>query len=553
MTTSSKLSETEFSDEDYKKALSQTVSDESFNDVALVQLTQTIGDDDGEAESSDEVKNSLLNTLDDHEFNHKFIDFYPDDENESLDQQAAHIDTDSDDWESAYDAIDDSTANNRLEESCVPGRYKVNAMLGSGKSGQIFAVQDNNLERNIAVKFMHPEKTDDFDSIQDFIQEGKTTAGLNHPGILPIHDMDFTDGALPFFSMRKIIALSLEEIIERSQKELHTRITTFTQRADIIIDVCEAVAYAHNKGVVHGDIKPGNIMHGSFADTMLLDWKTSTSTEDRLAENNKLIGTPIYMSPEQARRECCDQLSDIYCIGSTLLHVLTLRYPIFHKDPAVFWKLKREGEYQVVSANERENIPNALLAIAEKAMHKDRERRYQDVSNIRNDLMAYVSGNEHEMLAQISSPKKYLIPLVICAVLIIGTIAAFAIMQTSLNTISKDWPQSQSFDFNAGSDTTLNAQWSLSSPNKQAAEQWHIKEGALRTRAFGNSNSTASNIFHPTQTTDMKLHWSVLGYRATPDIVVFICGKHMDNAYSLRIDPKDTATLYLYKKGIMVS
>ncbi len=549
MTHDQVASTTETQSDNYRKALAQTVSDEAFSDVGLIKLTQTLADEAPAAtHASDGIKKALLDTLDDGAFDHKFIDFYTEDHDSSFSREAI---TDSDDWESAFDSqghsLDSEDADERLVDSYIPGRYKVNALLGSGASGQVFAIQDNNLERNIAVKFMHAEHTEDFDKTQRFINEAKNTGRLNYPGILPIHDLDFTDGALPFFTMRKVVALTLEDIIERSQEQVHSNINGFIKRTSIIIDVCEAVMYAHQQGIVHGDIKPGNISVGNCGDTVLLDWKTCSNSAQRQEEKARLIGTPIYMSPEQARKECCDELSDIYCIGGTLLHLLTLRLPLFDKNPRKFWELKKKGLYSQATALERASIPAPLLAIAEKALSSKRAQRYQSVAALRADLLAYQSAAPISAWSTTATARcrrfcatHWRVVTVLCAACCLTIIWIF---MRNTEPSANAWQLLHDQQFDSAQQAILEETWDAQYfPQKSATEvididlsendYWYIDDGSLRPRppigGFLGYNSLRAKTggMHM-----LRVTWDCMGYRHLPKLNAFLGGQDRFTGY----------------------
>ena len=376
----------------YQRALAQTVTDEQFNASGIEELTKTLSDDDArEIYRDDSLQKVLLETLDDSELGEKFVDFYSKPE-KLYDREA---DTDDQDWanDSEVTSITDVQAAERLDASGVPGRYQIDKLLGRGATGQVYAVKDNNLDRILAVKFMHPKDIDHPEKNARFIDEAITTARLDHPNILPLHDLDYTDGAVPFFSMRLADGQTLEEAIAKPKSFRGTPLDIIFRKVDIIIKVCDAISYSHNKGIVHNDVKPGNIMIGEYGDVLLVDWGTSTSPDQRSDPDQKILGTPMYMSPEQARKECSDELSDIYCIGSTLFHLILERFPIYSDDADSFWKLKNKGWYQGFSKDERQKVPPRLTAIIEHCLEADREKRYQNIADLLSDLHAFRKGD----------------------------------------------------------------------------------------------------------------------------------------------------------------
>ncbi|MBA2480286.1 MAG: protein kinase [Planctomycetes bacterium] len=267
------------------------------------------------------------------------------------------------------------------------GRFSVQAMLGDGATGAVYSVLDHDLQREIAVKFLHSPADGEIDR---FIEEAQITASLEHPNVLPVHEIDVNAGGQIFFTMKKIRGASLGEAINLSTLQSRApRIASFNAVVSIAMAVGQALAFAHHAGIVHQDIKPDNIMLGDFGEVLLVDWGSAI----RLADSEtRLYGTPLYMSPEQARRERVDGLSDIYCLGATLFHVLTLRCPTWDDDADEFWRKKRAGIVDPPTDAELRSAPAALLHIALKAMAARREDRYATAEDFIADLERYQAG-----------------------------------------------------------------------------------------------------------------------------------------------------------------
>jgi hypothetical protein len=271
-------------------------------------------------------------------------------------------------------------------------RYRIERMLGIGSTGQVYAVVDRNLERQVAIKVLNRDAAADAEGLADFISEAKITAALKHPNVLPVLDIDLTRGGRPYFSMARVDGRTLADLIDESRPTArHPRLASFNDVVSIVVDICDGVAYAHHQRIVHQDIKPENILIGDFGEVLVLDWGCARRSDGSLSATS-IYGTPLYMSPEQARRESVDERSDIYCIGATLLHVLTLRPPTWHDEPEEFWRRKRVGEIDPPTEAERAAVPAELLAIALKALAPDPAHRYAAVSALRADLLAYQAG-----------------------------------------------------------------------------------------------------------------------------------------------------------------
>jgi tetratricopeptide (TPR) repeat protein len=271
-------------------------------------------------------------------------------------------------------------------------RFAVDCILGEGATGHVYAVFDRALERPLAVKILAKVPSGIPGKRQAFLAEARLTAAIQHPGVLPVHDIGMTGQGQPYFAMSRMKGTSLGEVLRQSQPAArHPHIATMNAVVNIALALCRVVTYAHQRGIVHQDIKPDNIFVGEFGEVMLLDWGCARHTGPG-AEPLRILGTPLYMSPEQARGETSDALSDQYCLGATLYEMLTLRLPTWDDDTDRFWEKKRRGVVDDLEAAERARIPPALLTIARKAISAGRADRYADVEAMRRDLESYQAG-----------------------------------------------------------------------------------------------------------------------------------------------------------------
>ncbi|MBA3935974.1 MAG: serine/threonine protein kinase [Planctomycetes bacterium] len=199
------------------------------------------------------------------------------------------------------------------EPTPLPGplRYEVGQRLGAGATGQVYAVLDRDLQRVIAIKVLAPEPSGaDGKEAASFLNEARLTASLQHPNVTPIHEIDVDQQGRLYFSMKRVAGRSLgQEIADSTLAARSARLASPNAIVDIFIAIANALAFAHHAGIVHQDIKPDNIMLGAFGETLLVDWGSAVRLD---SGEMRLYGTPLYMSPEQARREGSDQRSDIY-------------------------------------------------------------------------------------------------------------------------------------------------------------------------------------------------------------------------------------------------
>jgi serine/threonine-protein kinase len=279
------------------------------------------------------------------------------------------------------------------------GRYRVLRPHAQGGLGEVFVAEDTELHRTIALKQIQRRHADDRHSRGRFLLEAEITGGLEHPGIVPVYGLGaFSDGR-PFYAMRFIKGESLKEALTHFHQAPDFRGAAFRQLLGRFIGVCNAVAYAHSRGVLHRDLKPANILLGPFGETLVVDWGLAKvlgrartagdgATEELTLQPASLrdheetvagsaLGTPAYMSPEQAagRWDELGPASDVYSLGATLYALLTGRAPFAGADKGEVLRQVRRGDFppprQVQPA-----VPAALDAVCRKAMARKPGARY---------------------------------------------------------------------------------------------------------------------------------------------------------------------------------
>ena len=217
--------------------------------------------------------------------------------------------------------------------------------------GEVWRCHDATIGREVALKRLVAER---HFGAERFLCEAQITGQLEHPGIVPVHDLGFDDNGQPFYIMKMVRGGTLKAAIDafhnpsESSGQSKPREVERVQLLKIFLDICNAVAYAHSRGVIHRDLKPDNVMLGEYGETVLLDWglakvsgqaeqpsgslsscSPTVSGNSAQTENGSVIGSPLYMPPEMAegRLTEIDQRTDVYLLGSTLYEMLTGRPP----------------------------------------------------------------------------------------------------------------------------------------------------------------------------------------------------------------------------------
>ncbi len=297
----------------------------------------------------------------------------------------------------------------------IADRYRRVSLLGRGGMGEVWHVHDEVLDRAVAMKVLRSELSDER-GLQRFREEARIAAGLQHPGIVPVHDIGTLDDGRVWFTMKEVKGPTMEQVLVDVHRAWRMGASvgklgfTFRRMLEAFLRVCETVAYAHAHGVVHRDLKPSNVMVADYGEVLVLDWglarvlESNASAEDgpavsgnaRLTRAGAITGTPAYMAPEQARGEL-DKIgpaTDVYALGATLFDLLAERPPRIEKNVLALIDATADGKPHRTPSQVSSGPPvnEALEAICLHALAHEPEHRFPDAGAMARDLAAWLDG-----------------------------------------------------------------------------------------------------------------------------------------------------------------
>ncbi len=290
-------------------------------------------------------------------------------------------------------------------------KYRIIDKIGGGGMGTVYLATDEELQRRVALKVANnPGPVSSEEMVARMGSEARIIARLEHPGIVPVHDIGTLPDGRIYYTMKYVQGTRMDQVIKRG--------TSVPERLRIFQKVCEAVAFAHSRQVIHRDLKPENIMVGDFGEVLVMDWgiskmmeqhlrnalskKTGTTTAGKKNQQREsfaasafitsagtVMGTPAYMAPEQAAGEVdqIDHRSDIYALGAMLQFLLTTA----SQSKSTSLNQASLEIFKSISGKQHK-IPKQLLAISQKAMSIEKENRQNNAFDLAADIERYLNG-----------------------------------------------------------------------------------------------------------------------------------------------------------------
>ena len=306
------------------------------------------------------------------------------------------------------------------------GRYKISEKLSRGGMGVVYRAIDTTLCRDVAIKILRDRHDDRLSLRQRFVDEARVTGRLQHPGIVPIYEMGQTDSGTPFFAMKLVEGNTLADLLAKADHSARDR----SRHMHIFQQVCQTIAYAHSRGVIHLDLKPNNIMVGEFGEVHVMDWglcrslvnasstlleaESSSVLEPNFARSTRgnahsneeddafpspsstdegVLGTPAYMAPEQARCESVNPLSDVFGLGAVLCEILTGHPPFRGKDWRAVYRRASRGEIdQALKDLNESSREEPLIRLAKHCLEIDPANRPRDAGVVAAEIDVFLES-----------------------------------------------------------------------------------------------------------------------------------------------------------------
>lgn len=377
------------------------------------------------------------------------------------------MEPDSSHWRNLFHMAQDYRDNSQtIYGELLQGgtRYTEPEFIARGGMKEVYSVKDNTTGRLVALTVLINE--DKENARESFLREARITAFLQHPNIMPVYDLGIDDGGTPFFTMKLNQGESLLDILKKLSSGDPEYIHRYNLQTlmQIFRKICEAVAYAHSKGVIHLDIKPDNVQISDFGEVLLCDWGLGKITNrdidaeeslmdmdaldsseiTNITRNDRIKGTPGYMAPEQIKVKYSvrDETTDVYALGALLYSLLTYEIPVEGRNTQDL--LRRTVRGKIVAPRKRRSdasIPASLEAVCLKAMSRLQDNRYQLVDEMIDEVDSWQSGfateaEEAGLFKQLiliyKRNKVFFLSLITFGFVFVGLMAGFILIQGNL-------------------------------------------------------------------------------------------------------------------------
>jgi beta-lactam-binding protein with PASTA domain/predicted Ser/Thr protein kinase len=271
-----------------------------------------------------------------------------------------------------------------MAQQVFTGRYQIVRHLARGGMAEVYLARDLLLDRQVALKVLFPEFSTDPSFVERFRREARAAANLNHPNIVSVYDWG-EEGGTYFIVMEYIEGPTLRDVI-RGEGPLFPN-----RAAEIGAEIAAALEFAHRRGVIHRDVKPGNVLISGIVKVTDFGIARAGDPQESLTQTGAVMGTASYFSPEQAQGLPIDNRSDVYSLGVVLYEMVAGRPP-FVGDSPVSIAYQHVRENPLPPSRHNPDVPPALEAVVMKAMAKDRTNRYASANDLRNDLLRFAHG-----------------------------------------------------------------------------------------------------------------------------------------------------------------
>lgn len=290
----------------------------------------------------------------------------------------------------------------------LPERYRDVKRLGGGGMGEVRLTRDISLRRNVAMKVLATDTARSPMMVQTFVEEARTIAQLDHPHIPPVYELGADEHGVAFFTMKVVKGTTLWEKLRKRDAPPGSP-DRLREGVEILVKICDALAFAHARGVIHRDLKSDNIMLGEFGEVYLMDWglakvmreRATTTVDIPRPEDTPLgrtvetiVGTPAYMAPELAVKGAhVDERADVFGVGAVLYEIVTGRYPFPGSDESLVLEAVRACDFvPPQEAAPNVFIPKQIVNVIMKAMARDPSERYACANDVKRDLQRFLQG-----------------------------------------------------------------------------------------------------------------------------------------------------------------